>query len=565
MKTIVHWINHYSLRSTPKNDRMWLTASLAMAALYGILFWRLAFDAPYAIQDDARQHVFWMWRYIDPMLFPNDIIADYFQSVAPMGYKSLYRLGALAGIEPLTFHKLLPPFICLFGTVYAFDLALAIIPVPLIAFVNTLILNQSLWMWDEIASATPKAFSVLLLLALMVYVARRQLWRCTLVIALQGLFYPHLVLISVVFLALRTLWSRGERLSAIRFFVAGAVAAIIVLLPYALTTSPYGPVVTLEQAKTMVEFQPIGRNSFFYDSWARYWLFSGRSGFFPPIVPTTICLSLLLPALLWFRLPLLSRITRHGVLLLQILSAAVTMFLLSHSTLFLLHLPSRYSRHVLKIVVALAAAMVIIALLDSGLRRLSQAPQALWRQLVAVAMVAGVALVTVGYPLLLDSFLNVVYTKSDRIALYEYIQQQPKDIRIASLSNEAENIPAFTRRSILVSSGHSVAYHRKYYSEIRQRSLDLIAGQYSPDLSVLQSVINRYGIDFWLIDQKSFNPEAMPRMWLRQFVTEWDTAMTQLQQQPSALQQLVPGCTALSDQGRTLLSAECLLEATSPS
>lgn len=560
VKTIVNWIDRYGLRYTPANQRLWLTASLVIAMLYGILFWRIAFEGPYAIQDDARQHVFWMWRYIDPTLFPNDLMADYFQSVAPVGYKALYRLATLVGINPFTFNKLLPPFICLAGTVYTFYLALAIIPVPLIAFVNTLILNQGLWMWDEIASGTPKGFSVLLIAVFLLYVAQRNLWGCAVAIVLQGFFYPHLVFISVLTLAVRVLWP-GEKRNHLRFFIVGTAVAIAVLLPYALETSPYGPVVTLEQAKTMAEFQPGGRNAFFYDDWSKYWLFSGRSGFLPPVVPTTVCASLLLPGLLWLRLPLLKRITHNGALLIQIGLAAIIMFLLSHGVLFWLHLPSRYSRHVLKVIVALAAAMVLITLLDTGLRRLYSRPDRLWRQVVAIAMIAGITLITVGYPLLLNSFLNVVYIKSNRVALYEYIQQQPQDIRIASLAKEAENIPAFTGRSVLLSRGHSIAYHQGYYSQIRERTLDLIAAQYSPDLSVLQSVITKYDIDFWLVDQGAFNIQALPNNWLRQFGPEWNHAINQLRQQPSALQQLLPTCSVIRDQDKTLIEAQCLLDA----
>ncbi|MBT9315136.1 hypothetical protein [Leptothoe spongobia] len=561
MKTIVHWLDQYGLRSTPRNQRIWLTASLIIAMLYGILFWRLAFEHPYSIQDDARQHVFWMWRYVDPSLFPNDIIADYFQSVAPVGYKVLYRLGAILGIHPLIFHKLLPPIIGLAGTVYTFYLALAIIPVPLVAFINTLILNQSLWMWDELASGTPKAFSVLLILALLFYISERKLWGCVVVIGLQGLFYPHLVFISVLLLALRTVWPHSDRRSSLRFLIIGSIVATLVLLPYVLTTSPYGPVVTLEQAKTMAEFQPGGRNAFFYDAWSRYWLFSGRSGLLPPSVPTTICLSLFFPLILWLKLPLLKKVTRHGALITQLGLASIILFFLSHSVLFRLHLPSRYSRHSLKVIVALAAAMVIVTLLDAGLRRLSRQPQQLWRQTIALAMVAGTTLITVGYPLLLDSFLNSVYIDSDRTALYEYIQEQPKDIRIASLAHESENIPAFTGRSVMISRGHSLAYHQGYYNQIRSRILDLITAQYSPELSVLKSIITDYGIDFWLIDEQSFNPEAMPGMWLRQFETAWTTAINQMQQQPSALQQLTPTCTVVSDQGKTLIATACVLDA----
>lgn len=557
LKTIADWVTDYGLRSTPRNQRIWLTASLVTAAIYGILFWRLAFAGPYTIPDDGRQHLFWMLRYVDPSLFPNDIIADYFQSVAPTGYKALYWAAAQIGLHPFLTSKLLPPLLGLIGTAYAFYLGIAIIPAPLVAFTSTLILNQSLWMWDELASGTPKAFNILLILAFLFYLVKQRLIPCAVVMALQGLFYPQTIFVSVVVLGLRTVWLHSHR-DSLRFLSIGLLVAIVMLLPYAVGTSPYGPVVTLEQARTMVEFQPGSRNAFFYDDPLRYWLFSARGGLLPPVVPVTICAALLLPVLCRLKLSLLRMITKHGVVLHQLGLASLIMFLVSHSLLFRLHLPSRYSRHSIKIIFAFAAAMALTALLDTGLRRLNRSN--FWQQGIALSLAAGFAVVTIGYPSLLDSFLNVVYVNSNRNNLYEYLQQQPEDIRIASLAKEAENIPAFTGRSVLVSPGHSLAYHQGYYQEIRPRILDLMTAQYTPDLEQLRAVIDRYDIDFWLIDETSFNPKALPRQWFRQFEPELTVALTQLQQQSPALQQLQTDCTVISDQGKTLISAQCLLE-----
>ena len=60
----------------------------------------------YAIADDARSHVVWMWRFINPELFPNDIIFDYFQSVAPPGYTTFYQAFATIGIHPTVAEEL---------------------------------------------------------------------------------------------------------------------------------------------------------------------------------------------------------------------------------------------------------------------------------------------------------------------------------------------------------------------------------------------------------------------------------------------------------------------------
>jgi hypothetical protein len=54
----------------------WLSHSLTFSVIYAALALGKAFSSEYVVQDDARQHVFWMMRFIDPALFPNDIIAN---------------------------------------------------------------------------------------------------------------------------------------------------------------------------------------------------------------------------------------------------------------------------------------------------------------------------------------------------------------------------------------------------------------------------------------------------------------------------------------------------------
>jgi len=72
------------INDNKRNRLFWLTLSFTFAILYSFLALQEAFSSEYVIQDDARQHVFWTRRFLDSNLFPNDLIADYFQSVAPL-------------------------------------------------------------------------------------------------------------------------------------------------------------------------------------------------------------------------------------------------------------------------------------------------------------------------------------------------------------------------------------------------------------------------------------------------------------------------------------------------
>ena len=98
------------IRPSRRNLIIALSLSLAFAIIYGILALQQAFGGEYVVQDDARQHIFWMQRYLDPGAFPNDLIADYFQSAAPLGYDLLYRTLARLGLEPHLVARVLPFF-----------------------------------------------------------------------------------------------------------------------------------------------------------------------------------------------------------------------------------------------------------------------------------------------------------------------------------------------------------------------------------------------------------------------------------------------------------------------
>ncbi|NJN88181.1 MAG: hypothetical protein HC881_20165 [Leptolyngbyaceae cyanobacterium SL_7_1] len=125
---------------------LWFWISLTVPLYFGIISLLYALQHPYAVQDDVRLHVVWLQRYVDPQLFPNDIIAEYFPTLAPDGFKFIYWLSARSGIEPRTLANGLPVGLAIVTTIYAFKLTLKLFPVPAAAFLATLILNQNLWL-----------------------------------------------------------------------------------------------------------------------------------------------------------------------------------------------------------------------------------------------------------------------------------------------------------------------------------------------------------------------------------------------------------------------------------
>ncbi|NET09748.1 MAG: hypothetical protein F6K16_34615, partial [Symploca sp. SIO2B6] len=363
-----------SLDTSTNAQRGWLLLSLGFALFYSLLALQQAFSGDYVVQDDARQHVFWMQRFLDSTAFPDDLIADYFQSVAPAGYRFVYHVAAWLGISPLFFHKILPVGLNLLTAGLWFRASMGLFPLPSAAFCSSIVLAQGLSLTDAIVSGTPKAFIYPLLLLFIDGAIRQQRFVAWGAIALQGLFYPQLVLISAGVLCLQLVeWKQG-RLGMVSdqrdriFSMGGLVVAFLVLLPYAIQTSAYGPTLTLEEARQLPELAMKGsRSRFFYDGEpSAYWL-RGRSGLRLATIftPVTNLLGIGLLLLPWLpkKNTLLQHLHPRIHLLPQLVLASLGCFFLSHLLLFRLHLPSRYTQHSIRVVVSLAASIVVTTLL----------------------------------------------------------------------------------------------------------------------------------------------------------------------------------------------------------
>ncbi len=579
----------YQTLTAPPSRRqiqLWLSLSLLVSLLYSLPALQEAFSRDYVIQDDARQHVFWMRRFLDPELFPNDLMADYFQSVAPWGYSTLYWLVAQLGVDPVVLSKLLPPVLGLIATGFCFGVGMQILPLPIAGFATATLLNHNLWMRDDLVSATPGAFIYPIFLGFLYFLLRGAIIPAVITIGLQGLFYPQCVFLSAGILLLRLRdWQTGRWADArqLRLIVAGLGMAVLVIGLYSLKSSEFGKVISLETARAMPAFAPTGWSAFFSESFVDFWICGKRSG----LIPTEWCelsknaqaefqpwlilrfasiwLGLGLPILLSLRLPLVKRITPNLSILPQLLITSVSLFLLAHLLAFRLHLPNRYTEHSFRILLALSAGIALVMIWDSlfqlflKLNRLSLP--------VLFSVILATSLVFYPYSLSInrDPFPVTGYFKGYQTSLYEFFADQPKDITVASLSEEASQIPSFSQRSLYAGGeGYLLPYHSKYYEQISQRLLALIEAQYSPDPNALKAFIAQSQVSFWLLDAESFQPDfANPKSYLKsvfdQFPAETAAIKAQIQAGiPSALSQ-VSGCMAWRNQQFRVLRTKCIL------
>jgi hypothetical protein len=505
-------------------------------------------------------------------LFPNDLIASYFQTVAPVGYQFFYWIVAKLGIEPIVLTKLLPIILACIATLYFFNLSLIIFSVPSGALISTLIFNQQLWLNDDLVSATPRAFVYPLFAAFLFYLLRNQLWLGLIAMTLQGLFFPQIMLLDLAILTVRLFrWTgRWPRLisdtNAYQFWLGGWLVTVLVLLPFALSLSQFGSVLTAAQMRMMPEYGLGGRNEYFGVNLFNF-IFDSSNGLQIPLFPSIVWLGFALPVLLRSRFPLVHRITQEVRILFEVMLASLGLFFLAHLLLLKLHFPSRYTYHSWRFVLSIATAIVLTVWLDSGWRWFQQTRQThtpFRSKEILLTGITGLLLLTVilvpAVPSLFLKFQG--WWMGEPTALYDYLSTQPKDIVVASLAPAADNIPAFAQRSTLVGREFALPHHPNYYNLMRQRTIDLIQSQYSPDLSQVQQLISKYKIDFLLIETTAFEPNyLLQKDWLihSSFQDVTQAAVTSLETHVTpAIMATIDRCSVLSTKNLTLLNAACI-------
>jgi hypothetical protein len=566
-------------RTTPLPRDAWqgLWLGFALFLPYAVASLLRSLASPYVVQDDARQHVFWTYRFVDAALFPGDLIADYFQAVAPVGYSLLYEGAAAAGLDPLLFSKLLPVALGLVATYYCYRLAYALWPSVAGAVLATVFLNLMIWSADDVASGTPRAFVYPLLLAALYYLRAGRTLPLLAALALQGIFYPQSLLVSLGVVALQALRWDGRRpglqrdRAVLLRAALGIAVGLAVLAPFALATSQYGPVVSRAVARTLPEFLQGGRSEFFSDNWLNIYLGGSHRGSLWPIgLKPGLGIALLVLA---FGLRGNQRRSgaSHGPdlrLLWEVLAVSLALYVLAHLLLFKLHLPSRYTSHTLRIVLAVVAGQSAALLV----RWLRQAPTAGgWRDAARrLASIQGVALVAVlAYPLVKAGMGKLAddlrYRTGEAPGLYEALARTPLDARVATLSWQGNYVPALARRAVLAAREYAIPYHLGYFREFERRVRATIEAQYTDDPAVLAGFVATYGVSHFLVDGNAFEAGYLEpygrNRWFTQYAEESRVARDSIVAgRRPLLAVLAPACAVWQDARLSLVSARCLVE-----
>lgn len=535
------------LVSETDGTRRLYAAAAAFTLLAAALLWAgPALLRPDVFDGDAAHHVWWLYRYADPTLFPGDVMFDYFRTSAPLGYRAFYASIA-PHVDVLFATELVSVALYLMSGWLAWRIGNAL-DVPRRALLGLLYVAAFVVvLYVAIRSAggvlPPLAFQrtfamPLVLLALWALVAQRYAF---VGVAWLGaaLFYP--VVLPVLGLAAGCVFLRElvveRRMPDAWLPNALLGVASLALAYFGMPKAEWlGPAYTFAEAVAMPEYGVGGRlqlyeqggfaadvlrNQMMGVSWGPKALaafaaaalvatlgmravegFARRAGSAPSAARTQagrahdapdasiVPAGSLLPFPVWALLG-------TGLALWALLR------LFPEQTMFDLYLPNRHSRWAVAAfgIVALAgAAYTIVAALAEAFVRTSPplarfVPRlaALAASVVAMAVLVPHARAVVARPV--DSDLENVYA---------FIAGLPKDTLVAGHPTLMDYVPLRTRRSVLTSTETSMPWLERYYAIVKPRVEASLRAAYATDVETLDAELAPYGVDVFVTAEAVF-------------------------------------------------------------
>lgn len=572
-----------------RNERRewpWLLLTFGFTAIIAIKSLWEAYAAPYTVQDDARQFIFWMAKWRNPDLFKHDMVAEYFESVSPHGFTAIYWLADRLGFDPITASKLFPPILMFLLAWLAFRFAMRILPSPPAAFAAASVTALFMSLNDIVFSATPRAFAVPFFLAFLIFLLRQSLWGVVLMIGLMASFYPQVALVAVGTLCLSFLtWKSEEEKQGftldlsrrrIALILAGTAMGLGLLSLFALDSSAFGPSVTLEQARQWPAFGPGGRSEIFLPDGSVPILCDGRTGFLPrewgcvlaPRVLSLVHVVLVYVIPLWMvwlahRSRVQPRPRPEAAILVTVLASISFLYALAYLVMFELHLPGRYSTIALRATGPLAFGLSLFlgwayavrwAGPQIGQEHLSS------RQKVALTLALGFLACLIISTIPPGIAPRTLYQAGPNPRLYEFLHHQPTTIRIASLAAEADYVPIFGQRSVLIAQEYAIPYSSGYFLKVRERTEATIRLYFTPSAEEFRLLVQKWGINFILVEEGSTSQAALKAGWWNLEYPQVSKDMRRIlgnKAVDSWLDKKVVTCSILREKSIYLVDASC--------
>ncbi|MBF0482687.1 MAG: hypothetical protein HQK81_09825 [Desulfovibrionaceae bacterium] len=504
----------------PAKD-LWLAALLSLAVFFAAH--AKGFFNPFASNDDVRQQVFWMQKWSEPGLYPDDPFSDYAELYVPYGVKAVYRLAAPL-IDPVAFSKALTGILYVFlgGCLWAVGFTLGGRGLGWTAACVYWLTPSFL---HNMSGGLSRSFASPLLALFMLCWLRRNARGMGLTLALEALFIPYICILSTGACLLAALAGRRRADCAPPFparpahlLWTGLVAGVVWLMGRQFDAAGYGPLVSAADMAGRPEFGPLGRfelypqPGLFFD--ALYYPFERIGLFLDAGLATGVVSLVAIAGLAWIfgRRADWRGLGERGAPFFFLLAASAGLYALARVFILKLFVPDRYLSYTLYMVYCLLLAVCFHA----GLARALAAP----KKAAAVVLLAA----ALSFPRLRGLEL---YDYSGDAPLYRAAWETPKDALFAGEPHLMDNLLTFGKRKVFVSYKLAHPWSKGWWEFVRPRLVSLFRAYYASDPRAVRDFCRENRIDFLVVDPAGFTPEFLRA---RPFFAPFDALIRELTQ-----------------------------------
>ncbi len=464
-----------------------------------IYFWTqhdIFFDK-YRISDDVFQHTYWMNKFHNPQLFPDDIYVEYSRYLRPWGVKFVYFFLTYLW-DPILAGKIL-------------GLILFCLSAFLITKIGLLDTDNNLFyalIYCFFFSTTPtvlcmfpggldRAFAFPLLFIFYIGLKNENYKIMSITIIAGSIFYPllyplmlGLLFIYLIFTSINGGKPNLKERNKIYFIISAIIFPLILLIIKCVTRPAFlGELMSKEEMLLNPLFYPGGRSSYF--PFHPYWDYLHKYLF------TDFITTLVVSAGIWrmfklrnWKLPFITFLTCF------ILFESAKIFFIK------LYLPDRYPKLLLTFlkIILLAQGMIFI---------LNLAPTFFLKILYLIILPLCILL----YP------QNRIYPGIGNIRLMDvnikkicdYLKDKPPEVYIAAPPYSGDFISAFSEKKVLLKYELTQGWFKNYFQIISQRTLDFFKAYYSNNLEEIINFIHTYKPDYILVDLYYFPPLVLKK------------------------------------------------------
>lgn len=466
-----------------------------------------SFFNPYIVNDDTRQQLFWMQRWLNPDLYPPDLLNEYAPLYVTWGIKGLYYTASFF-VDPLAFSKILTGVLYTAMGTLVYLAGWRVNGRPLGFTVLSVYWFMPFFL-HAMSGGLARAFAGPLLLLFFHGWLMRSRWVVGAALVLQSLFIPYIFILcggasGLGWLAWRLkLAGRPPFLARFGdFILAGSACALLLVWKQQMTAAGFGPLPWLSDMIGKPEFTASGRflilpvPSFLHELFIRPWEF---------IAPFRdqnnafgiLGLFLIIPLAVYGGLQSEWRKWRPclGPLICLALSS-VSLYAVARILLFKLFLPSRYLEYSVNVGYCLLLGTCVHGIL---FRRLSLSRSKAAACLIVLSLVGCYRNTGIG-----------LYDYSADSRLYSVIQEKtPTDAMIAGPPALMDNILAFGKRNVFASYELAHPWSQGYWNRLKPRLHDLFQAYYAHDLSEIKLFCRRHSIDFLVVDKRCFTQQDL--------------------------------------------------------